>query len=44
MEKGAVEIEIMKYILDSLCVAELSNKGRQFIINEIKLRGGNYTK
>lgn len=44
MEKGAIEIELMKYILNSLCIRELTNEGRKFLISEIKLRGGNYTK
>lgn len=44
MEKGTIEIEILTYILNSLCTAELSNKGRQFLIKEITDRGGSYSK
>jgi len=38
------EIKLLTYILDSLCIGELTNKGRHFLYNELYKRGGNYSK
>ena len=38
------EIQLLCYLMDSLCPRELTGEGRQFIHNEINKRGGNYSK
>ena len=41
-EAEAIEVKLLQYILDSLCINELTNNGRHFIQKELKKR--NYKK